>query len=243
MLVACVIMIGLNLWPRPVSAADPGLLAKAAAPQAKLGVAVYDLHEQAMLTTINPDMVFDAQSVLKLLIAMDRLEQNPDDDGAGIARMLSRSDDDVANELWFVGGQDEILRRMAGRIGLRESTGPDRSGFWGDSDTTAADQVRIYRYLLSRPYAGQLLAAMAHPSRAGLDGTDQYFGIPDAAAGRLWAVKQGWADDFRQPGPDTDYRHSTGIVDDRYIVIVLSKGTRDPRQVTEVAKAVIPAVT
>ncbi|RJQ74982.1 hypothetical protein D5S17_21815 [Pseudonocardiaceae bacterium YIM PH 21723] len=210
---------------------DRSAAARAAAPQASLGIAVFDTQQGAMLTAVDADRAFDTQSVVKLLIAIDAVERDGLQQGADIGRMLSVSDDQIANRLWGQNGGSAIIRRMIGRIGLTATTLPERADYWGDTSMSAADLVKVYRYLMSRPYSGALLDAMDRATRLAADGTDQFFGIPDAVPGHRSQVKQGWA------GPSL---HSTGLVDDRYIVVVLTRGAQRG-QVTAVAKAIIPA--
>ncbi|RJQ74984.1 hypothetical protein D5S17_21825 [Pseudonocardiaceae bacterium YIM PH 21723] len=209
---------------------DRARAAQAAAPQAKLGIQVYDRQAGKTLTELNADQQFNAESVVKLLIAMDWAERNGRPTGGSIAQMLSTSDDKIANKLWTEGGGNAIIQRMVSACGLRNTTPPERAGFWGDTRTTAADQVAVYKYLLGRPYAPVLLRAMRASTEVAADGFDQSFGLPDAAPGS--AVKQGWGH---------DYLHSTGIVGDRYIVIILTKGTKAPKQITAVAGEILPA--
>ncbi|WP_344416783.1 hypothetical protein [Amycolatopsis minnesotensis] len=91
---------------------------------------------------------------------------------------------------------------------------------------TAADVVRIYRYLLEHA-AETILSALAEATEAGTDGFRQYVGIPDAANGLPWAVKQGWS--CCRPAR---ILHTSGLVGEgnRYVVVVL---TSHPASVTD----------
>jgi hypothetical protein len=79
--------------------------------------------------------------------------------------------------------------------------------------------VRIYQYVVAHA-PGAILAALRAATERGSDGFRQYFGIPDAAGDRPWAVKQGWS----CCGP-TRMLHTSGLLgeDGRYIVAVLSE--------------------
>ena len=84
---------------------------------------------------------------------------------------------------------------MVGRLGLQDTQPPppDHHG-WGSTAVSAADLVRVYRYLLDSapaPVRDYVLGNLRQSTRCGTDGFDQSFGIP-SAFGRPWAVKQGW---------------------------------------------------
>jgi hypothetical protein len=60
---------------------------------------------------------------------------------------------------------------------------------------SAADTVRIYRYLLDTapaPVRDYVMGNLRQSTRCGVDGFDQHFGIAGSFA-RPWAVKQGWS--------------------------------------------------
>ncbi|BCJ29581.1 hypothetical protein AB0I55_03020 [Actinocatenispora sera] len=191
----------------------------------RVGLAVYDLRTDTVLAHSGARQAFPTESVVKLLIALDALRHG---DSAGVvAEMLSRSDDQTATQLWDRNGGPQIVTRMAQRIGLAHTSPPDIGYMWGDTRTTADDLITLYRYLLhSAPPAATdvVVTALADATRLGADGFYQYFGIPAAAEGRSWAVKQGWA--CCRPGRAL---HTTGIVDGRYLIVVL---TTHPPQTT-----------
>ncbi|HEX3816117.1 MAG TPA: hypothetical protein VHX59_25040 [Mycobacteriales bacterium] len=136
--------------------------------------------------------------MVKLLIAVDAIDgpgpPRPDLD-ALVQRMLSYSDDSIANQLWVADGGPGIVSREIARIRLRETVPPANPGMWGATLFTAKDVARIYEYLLdefpARPRA-VMVAALRHSAPDGADGFYQHFGIPDGLAGTPWAVKQGW---------------------------------------------------
>jgi len=114
-------------------------------------------------------------------------------------------------------------------MGLHATKPPADPGRWGDTEITASDMVRVYRYLTEQAAASgrtTILNALRDATEHGSDGFRQYFGIPDGAKGRSWAVKQGWS--CCRP---TRMLHTTGLVDDdRYIVVVL---TEHPQAVSD----------
>lgn len=191
----------------------------------RVGLAVYDLRTATMLAESGAQQAFPTESVVKLLIALDALRRG--DSAEVVAEMLSRSDDQTATQLWNRNGGPQIVSRTAQRIGLPHTGPPGIPYMWGDTRTTADDLIVLYRYLLhAAPAAAAdiVVTALADATRLGADGFYQYFGIPAAAAGRSWAVKQGWA--CCRPGRAL---HTTGIVDGRYLIVVL---TTHPPQTT-----------
>ncbi|GGO14751.1 hypothetical protein GCM10010116_29750 [Microbispora rosea subsp. aerata] len=197
---------------------------------------------------------FRSASVVKILIAIDYLERNkgriPAADLALLTPMLRGSDDDAATALWRRGGQGAIVRRMAHRIGLTETSPPPatKPGFWGYTAISAADISLVYRYLLRRAeprVRDFVLGNLRKASQCARDGFDQYFGIPRAVS-RPWAVKQGWSGYGAVPpvkctraktasyrigavtmgGNPVDFGrpvlHTTGVIGDRLIMVVLT---------------------
>ncbi|MEU8196655.1 hypothetical protein AB0C10_23010 [Microbispora amethystogenes] len=197
---------------------------------------------------------FRSASVVKILIATDYLERHrgaiPARDRALLTPMLRGSDDDAATALWRRGGQGEIVRRMARRIGLSETSPPPaaKPGFWGYTAISAADIALVYRYLLKRAeprVRDFVLGNLRQAWRCASDGFDQHFGIPRAIP-RPWAIKQGWSGYGSVPpvrcarakaasyriGPVTMGRepvdfgrpvlHTTGVISDRLIMVVLT---------------------
>ncbi len=215
-------------------------------PRATLGALVVDRTAGTELLAIEPDRQFRSASLVKLLIAIDVLEQKTDEHTRRqLTVMLARSDDDIASSLWVSGGGSEIVARTAERLGLGGTEPPKKPGRWGDVLLTAHDVARIYEYVLTElPDEDRelIVNALAGAPRVAKDGWDQHFGIPDGLGG-TWAVKQGWSD-----SPTDLVIHSSGLVDEgwRYIVVLLTEhplGTRVAAatgSVTAAAKALSP---
>ncbi|MEV4255132.1 hypothetical protein AB0J52_18415 [Spirillospora sp. NPDC049652] len=185
-----------------------------------------------------PHRVFRSASVIKLLIALDQLERGDD---PLLGPMLRSSDDGAASELWRRNGRGAIVTRMARKIGLTETAPPppEKPTFWGYSALSAADVVKVYRYVLDEVPAGtreKVLGELRRATRCGTDQFDQYFGIPRALR-RPWAVKQGWSGFGDAPGrpcrageavpalgPDLGIGrpvlHTTGVVGDKIVVVL-----------------------
>ncbi|MEV7042815.1 hypothetical protein [Amycolatopsis sp. NPDC051061] len=182
-----------------------------------VSVVVFDRQAGATTVSVHADREYTSASLVKLLIALAVLERGGPT--AQVQRMLSRSDDELASRFWSAYGGPSIVTGWATRIGLTGTRAPADPGRWGDTRITAKDVVRIYQYVLAQGPAA-ILAALRAATEQGSDGFRQYFGIPDAAGDRPWAVKQGWS--CCRP---TRMLHTSGLIgeDGRFIVAVLSE--------------------
>lgn len=216
-------------------------------PGVTAGVAVFDRHTGQLVQQSNADHQFRSASVVKLLIVLDFLwGRGPQydvlpEDRARLEVMLRSSDDDAASYYWDELGGAAIVERMVERLGLTHTAGPPAThpGFWGYVAITAADTVRIYRYILDRapqPVRAYVMDLLHRPTRYGTDGFDQYFGIasvfdPDFSIKQGWSGFQGssgYQSDRKKPQSAldlvSDALHTTGTVgvDDRIIVSVFT---------------------
>ncbi len=173
----------------------------------------------------------ETASVAKLFIADAVLRggEVSDSDRELLARMLERSDDDAANELWNARGGDALIDDVADRYGLGATTAP-WDGNWWNTETTADDLADWYAGLLDGrggldPDAAD--AILGHLRAAGpyaADGYDQRFGVRDALPAQPVdeiAAKQGWM----CCSAGRWVHLSTAVVgpDARYVVIVTSR--------------------
>ncbi|MEU9246520.1 hypothetical protein [Streptomyces sp. NPDC048385] len=172
-------------------------------PGVTAGIAVYDRQTGVFTEQSNIHTQFRSASVVKLLIALDHLWDHgpgyglPSDDRARLDSMLRSSDDSAADYYWSQDGGSAIIDRMIPRLGLTDTADPppDYPGYWGYTALSAADTVRIYRWILeSAPTALRdiIMGDLRASTRCGIDGFDQRFGIP-ASFQQPWAVKQGWS--------------------------------------------------
>ncbi|MBM7813181.1 serine hydrolase [Saccharothrix algeriensis] len=187
------------------------------APGVRRGIAVFDRRTGREVFAEDPDQPFPAASVIKLLIALDALERGTASPKA-VAEMLSTSNDDIANRLWRLSIPRDWSRRI-GLTGLVPAPDPNK---WGDTLMTAHDVIAIYHHVLDSPHADVVVRALEAATPFGADGIDQTFGIPDAAGEHRWAVKQGWACCYN----GLRALNTTGVVDNRYVVAVLTKQPR-----------------
>jgi hypothetical protein len=139
-------------------------------------------------------------------------------------KMITRSDDRSANALYGLAGGDGVEPWIERHYHLPHlGSRPSRGGWWGNTHVTAKGLVRFYAKVKADRRVGPwLLHAMRHATRYGSDGTYQYFGIP-AAAGRPFAIKQGWGADSNCSC--VSVFNSTGFVQhDRFAVAMLTSG-------------------
>ncbi|MER6366305.1 hypothetical protein [Kitasatospora sp. NPDC001527] len=172
-------------------------------PGVTAGVAVYDRQSGTFTEQLNATTQFRSASVVKLLIALDFLWNRgpaydiPSADRVRLDAMLRSSDDYAASYYWANNGAGAIVDRMVTRLALTGTARPPATyeGYWGYTALTAADTVRIYRYLLEQAPAAvrdHVLGNLHASTRCGTDGFDQRFGIAGAFE-QPWAAKQGWS--------------------------------------------------
>lgn len=193
-----------------------------------IGLAVYDRRAGTFLATRNAEQQFYAASVVKLLIAVDVLQQAgpelpPERIREQLAAMLSLSNDGVATALWHANGGPEIDRRMIELIGLSHTAPPRQPEEWELTRMSALDVVTTYEFIendLPGSGGGLVEAALMAATNQAADGFDQFFGIPRALPGAESAIKQGWMRVRRGV-----VLHTTGVVgpDARYVVALLTE--------------------
>ena len=246
--------------PTPSSAPSPASPSPAASVSvpagATAGIAVFDRQTATFTEQRQATRQFRSASLVKLLIALDYLWTRgpgyaiPATDRARFDLMLRSSDDNAASSFWNSDGREQIVTRMVGRLGLQNTAPPSAVGKtgWGSTALSAADVVRIYRYVLDSapaPVREAIMGNLRQSTPCGTDHYDQSFGIP-SAFNRPWAVKQGWygfGDNPTQPCTTNagaalripaavpasiltgEVLHTTGVVgaDDRVIVVVLTQ--------------------
>ncbi|MFJ5260812.1 hypothetical protein ACIQAC_10160 [Streptomyces sp. NPDC088387] len=189
--------------PATAAPAAPAPVTQAEVPaNVTAGIAVFDRTTGTFTERLNENMKFRSASVVKLLIALDFLQSHdprtmPAADRARLDSMLRSSEDNVASKYWIDGGQTAIVTRMVKLLGLTATDPPPSGmeGYWGYVSLSAADTVRIYRYILetsTAPVRDYIMGNLRQSTRCGTDGFDQQFGIP-ASFEKPRAVKQGWS--------------------------------------------------
>lgn len=209
------------------------------------GVAVYDRDTGLFVQQHNADHRFRSASVVKLLIVLDYLWGRapaydvPVSDRTRLEAMLRSSDDDAASHYWDELGGGSIVDRMVKRLGLTHTAGPPAThpGFWGYVAITAADTVRIYRYILEQapaPVREFVMDLLRRATRYGTDGFDQYFGIASVFA-QDFSIKQGWSGFLGSSGYRSDKAKSVDSPVDLVSDALHTTGTVGPGDRTIVA--------
>lgn len=199
LVVVCVLVLGSAVALPAAQAAD-----KPTAPYGmELGYAVYDRDSHEMVVSQNQHKQFRSASLVKLLIALDVLQTTggtnkslSDSDVSNLKWMLRTSNDDAASNFWVSHGWEQIVVRWAKRLGLADTDPPADRGMWGYTATSAADIVKVHRWILSSGPTTRTRTIirdhLLHAHHCAADGSDQYFGIPQATTSRF-SIKQGWS--------------------------------------------------
>jgi hypothetical protein len=230
--------------PTPAPALVTGLAAAAvqageaaAGGRTELAVAVLDraTGESAASPTGTAPVL--TASLSKVVVAVDILDRRrldglvvTDSDLDRLRRALGPSDDGAMNALWSGFDGAGAAGRVAARLGLHATAGPDDPSQWGEAEMSAADSVALWAHILDAmpaPDRDLLVSAMAAAPPRAADGFDQAFGLlaPEIRAAGT-AAKQGWMCCFS----GTYYLHSAGVVgpDQRFVVALLTRQPRGP---------------
>jgi hypothetical protein len=189
--------------PSPTPAPPPSPATIAVPAGVLAGIAVYDRVTGTFVVQQRAATRFRSASVSKLLIVLDYFWNRgpaysiPQADRARLDVMLRSSDDGAASYFWRANGSGQIVTRMAGRLGLQDTAPPPaaRPTAWGYTAVSAADLVRVYRYLLESapaPVRDYVMGNLHQATKCGTDRFDQSFGIPSAFR-KPWSAKQGWS--------------------------------------------------
>jgi hypothetical protein len=208
-----------------------------AAGSTQLAVAVLDRSTGEMAVGARGHEPYYTASLAKLIVIVDVLDRRrkseltvTDADLALFRRALALSDDSAMNALWERFDGTSAVTRVAKQLGLEGTAAPKRFGQWGEVEVTAADYVKLWRYVLDgMPAADRelLLTDMQGAQPIAKDGFDQAFGLlsPTVRGDGAGAVaKQGWMCCFS----GEYYLHTAGAVgaDQRFVMAFL---TRQPR--------------
>ncbi len=115
-----------------------------------------------------------------------------------------------------------MITEVATRYSLPTLRPTNQPPLWELTAISAVDLVRWYHAFLATaaPTVVEFVVSRLR-ARAELaaDGFNQYFGIPRALPGQVWAIKQGWMSGVR----DSTFLHTTGLLgpDNRYAVAIL----------------------
>ena len=213
----------------------------------RVGVAVLDLHTGAFYGGGDVNGQFASASVMKVFIATRLLVDGRANDPSirsQMWQMIVASDDDAARNLYRLVGTESLIPWVAARYHLTGLAPANVPYYWGLTRITARATVNFYAAVANdTAVAPWLLSAMARTQATAADGFRQYFGIPSAAS--QWRVKQGWMCCLE----NRTRMHSTGYVNDRYAVAMLTEGSRSvygnygAQTLTLMARALLPSGT
>jgi beta-lactamase family protein len=103
---------------------------------------------------LNPGARDQTASIVKEDILETRLHQTiaaheplSDAEGEEAQQMIEASDNDDASELWDADGEAPGIDAYNARAGLTQ-THAGQNGFWGETLTSAADQIKLLRHLI-----------------------------------------------------------------------------------------------
>jgi hypothetical protein len=158
-------------------------------------VVVLDDKTGNLYTAGNYTSNYGSASVMKLFVATKLLATGQMSNSwiAGKAwSMITRSDDDALNALLPHVGGVGVVNWVKTYYGISFlGTTPHKAGCWGNTQITAKGIAYFYRRMNhDGRVAPWLVNALHHYQGYAADGTNQTFGIPQAASGV--GVKQGW---------------------------------------------------
>jgi hypothetical protein len=191
--------------------------------------ALYDVKSH-MLYLYRPGVTEQTASIVKvdILETLLHVEQGvyrplDGDDEYLATGMIEESDNDDATDLWNEVGGAAAIARYDSLAGLTDTT-PNTAGYWGETMTTALDQVRLVEHLV---FANKLLDAVSRAYEVGLMEHvipfDRWGVCAGPPAGVTVALKNGWV-----PIVDDDWQiNSIGYVNGQgrdYVVAILTNG-------------------
>jgi hypothetical protein len=148
---------------------------------------------------LNPDARDQTASIVKEDILETRLHQTiaahqplSDAEGEDAQEMIEASDNDDATELWNEDGGAHGVNAYNAAAGLTQTRG-GLDGFWGETLTSAADQIKLLRHLV---YPSKLLTPAARNYELYLmehiDPGENWGVTGGVPAGVQVALKNGW---------------------------------------------------
>lgn len=206
---------------------------------ARFSAAVLDTGSAAL--AVYGGDAYDTASIVKvdilaalLLRAQDAGRQLTAQERSYAAVMIQQSDNDAATALWQEIGGATGLDAANERLGLTETRG-GRSGRWGLTRTTAADQLRLLREIFATGEPGHgHKAALSERSRdyiqqlMGRIAADQAWGVSAAADDATRTrLKNGWLPRTATSLWDVNSIGRVTAQGRTYLVAVLSDGHKD----------------
>ncbi|QXJ26653.1 serine hydrolase [Actinomadura graeca] len=236
------------------SSGEPGIAKKLGARiQAALSgrtgtesVAVYD-RKRGIRCAVADGGRYDSASVVKATILGALLRQAADEgrpltasEKSLATKMIARSDNGAASALWRSVGRARLGRFLAGADMTQTTLGP--SGYWGLTQITARDQLRLLgRFTASNTLLSDEARAYALRLMNGVVASQRWGTPAGRPAGVTWHVKNGWL-----PRQGRSWRvHSIGAFDGGgadYMIVVLTRDTPSMAYGVETIERVARAV-
>lgn len=217
-------------------------------------IAVYDDRTGKIYAAGDYESYYGSASVMKLFVATKLLVtgQLQDPQIAGQAwSMITRSDDSALEALLPLVGGVEVINWVKDYYGIPflGFPSPTKPTCWGNTQVSALGIAYFYHQMKHDiRVAPWLVNALHHHEQYGADGTDQSFGIPQAAENV--GVKQGWG--HCSSNTDGSIINSTGLVGSNRFEIAILTNTNNwtvdgnsfnatqAAVVTEMAKILMP---
>jgi hypothetical protein len=188
----------------------------------RLALAVRDLQSGLIYTAGDVDATYPSASLVKVFIAARLLAEGRAEEPwvrESMWRMIVCSDDDAGTLLYDRAGGTTLMPWVSQYYDIDGLTPPTDPAFWGTTGVTARAMVDFYAKIAADPVVGPWLRdAMGNTQPYGCDGFYQYFGLPSVAT--AWQGKQGWMCCLS----NLTRMHSTGYVNDRWAVALLTEG-------------------
>ena len=217
-------------------------------------IVVYDDRTGKIYAAGDYTSFYGSASVMKLFVATKLLASGQLRDPQIATQawsMITRSDDAALEALLPVVGGVEVINWVKDYYGIPflGTPSPTKPTCWGNTQISALGIAYFYHQMKHDPVvAPWLVNAMHHHEQFGADGTDQSFGIPQAA--EHVGVKQGWG--HCSSNTDGSVINSTGLVgSNRFLIAILTNtnnwtvdnnsfNATQAAVVTEMAKILMP---
>ena len=154
--------------------------------QARSQLTYIRLSDGMHLGTSNEKFARPALSLSKLYIADYVLDEGNNEEKYEALRMISTSDDDVAEGLFAE--YPESIDEVADKYGLYAT---ESGNYWGNSLTSTYDVVKFVAALKDEDSTHPILVAMSQPDEIAADGYEQDFGT--AVMSNVIGTKWGWS--------------------------------------------------
>ena len=250
------VLIGSLYLPAPsASAATVNLAVQSAASYAsqhgvRVGISVIDLRTGRMYTSGYSTSRFPSASVVKVYMATYLLRTGKmsgyNEQQAHI--MITQSNNHAFEYLlgkYFNGSAARLFTWMQDHYAFGRMGGPpssSKSWCWGNTHITARGMTHFYAKAMADPKVGPWLSRAMHHYVAEVDGFNQAFGIPHASP--TAGIKQGWSDGCSPEYPYHTVLNSTGVVNGRYAVAILTESrgsiSYDRKIINHIAGLIMP---